>query len=186
LPIASPFARPLAVLAAAGVAALLALVPAQAQQNQPAAQAPAAQVNANPTPAQLALAKEVVVGSGVGKSFETMIPQFLEEARQSLTSGRPELAKDLTEVINGLRPEFEAQGEDMLAIAAKVVASRLSEQELKDVSAFFKSPSGQKYVQVQPYMLDDMFRQMQAWTQKLSEQVITRIRAEMKKRGHDI
>lgn len=184
MPIASVVGRPLAVLAVAGLAAALALAPAQAQQNQPAAQAPA--VNPTPSPAQLALARDVVIGSGIGRSFETMIPQFLEQARQSLTSGRPELSKDLTEVINGLRPEFEAQREDMLAIAAKVVASRLSEQELKDVSAFFKSPSGQKYVQVQPFMLDDMFRQMQAWTQKLSEQVITRIRAEMKKRGHDI
>jgi uncharacterized protein len=174
------------MLASASLATAVALAPVQAQQAQPAAPAPAPAINANPTPAQLALARDVVIGSGIGRSFETMIPQFLEQARQSLTSGRPELAKELTDVINGLRPEFEAQREDMLAIASKVVASRLTEQELKDVSTFFKSPSGQKYVQVQPFMLDDMFRQMQAWTQKLSEQVITRIRAEMKKRGHDI
>jgi hypothetical protein len=172
------FRLPLAAIAALSAICLAAAAPASAQQ------APA--VNPNPSPAQLALAKDIVVNSGISRSFESMIPTFLEQARQGLSTSRPELAKDLTEVVNQLKTEFDAQKEEALQLASQVVASRMSEPELKDVATFFKSPSGQKYVAVQPYMLDDMFRQMQTWTQKLSEQIMTRMRAEMKKRGHDI
>ena len=49
-----------------------------------------------------------------------------------------------------LKPEFESQREDILNAAARTFAGRMSEPELKEVAAFYKSASGQKYVSVQP------------------------------------
>jgi hypothetical protein len=106
--------------------------------------------------------------------------------KSNLLTTRPEIGKDLTEVLGRLKPEFEGQREDILNAAARIFASRLSEPELKDVAAFDKSASGQKYVAAQPPVMDELFGQMQAWSQRLSEFMIGRVRAEMKKKGVDL
>ncbi len=62
----------------------------------------------------------------------------------------------------------------------------MTEAELKDVAAFFKSPSGVKYVQTQPAILDDIVREIATWSQNLSEYILIRARAEMGKRGHQL
>lgn len=169
-------------LAAASLAMLLSVGAAIAQAPAPSPSAPVASVSQS----HLQAGREVVTGSGMSRSFDAILPQFVTEVRQTFTTTRPELTKDLNEVIEQVRPEIEARKEEMVTTAAQVFASRLTEAELKDIGTFFNSPSGKRYVETQPLILDEMFKEMQAWTQRLSEFVVTRIRAEMKKRGHDI
>ena len=78
------------------------------------------------------------------------------------------------------------QKQRMVDIAAKIYAKRLSEAELKDVVAFFRSPSGKRYVETQPQVLDDLVGAMQDWSQDVSEYMMVRVRVEMGKRGHQL
>jgi hypothetical protein len=64
-----------------------------------------------------------------------------------------------------------------------VLAKRMSEQELKDTANFFLSPSGKKYVDVQPAAFGEIIALAQAWREKLSTEVLARAREEMKKKG---
>jgi hypothetical protein len=167
----SALRRPSAIAAALALMASAFAGPAVSQQ----AATPPAALNQNPTPGQLSLARDLVISSGVARSFESLIPQYMDQIRNGLSSTRPEIVNDLNQVLADLKPEFEGQR-----------AQRLSEPDLKDSVAFFKSQAGQAYVAAQPQMLDDLFREMQGWTQRLSEFMVTRIRAEMKKKGHEI
>jgi hypothetical protein len=178
----SALRRPSAIAAALALMASAFAGPAVSQQ----AATPPAALNQNPTPGQLSLARDLVISSGVARSFESLIPQYMDQIRNGLSSTRPEIVNDLNQVLAALKPEFEGQREEMLGIASRVYAQRLSEPDLKDSVAFFKSQAGQAYVAAQPQMLDDLFREMQGWTQRLSEFMVTRIRAEMKKKGHEI
>jgi hypothetical protein len=137
------------------------------------------------TPAHLAVAKEVVQLSGIGRSFEGVIPQFSEQMRQSFSTTRPEIMKDLGQTLQDLRPEFEAQREELMNAAARVFAARLNEADLKEISAFFKTPAGGRYVSAQPKVMEDLFGEMQAWSRRLSEFMMTRVRAELKKKNID-
>ena len=76
--------------------------------------------------------------------------------------------------------ESELQG------ASRGMFERMTEAELKDVTTFFKSPSGLKYVQAQPLILDAIVKEIATWTQNVSEYILIRARAEMKKRGHEL
>ncbi|MBV8568951.1 MAG: DUF2059 domain-containing protein [Methylobacteriaceae bacterium] len=138
-----------------------------------------------PSPAQIAAAKDVVVASGMSRSFEVFVPQIMQQLMQTLTRTRPELATDLEAVLKQLEPEFQARQSEMIETAALSFAKRMSEGELKDTATFFKSPSGKKYVESQPAILDEVVTGIQGWTQKLSNDIMDRARAEMKKKGHD-
>jgi uncharacterized protein len=172
----NPFFR----LAALGIAASLCGAPAIAQQAAPApAQQPAA------APSHIAAAREVAILSGITRSIDLVAPQFYDKLKeQSVT--RPELGKDLNEVLESLNPEMDLQKQQMIATIARILASRMSEAELKDVATFFKSASGKKYVETQPLVLDELVRAMQAWTQDLAQYIMVRVRAEMGKRGHQM
>jgi hypothetical protein len=156
-------------------------VPALAQQPS----APPAQAQTQYAPSHLVLAREVAIGSGLTRSFDAIIPQFSEQIKQQAVT-RPELTKDLDATLVALAPEMELQKQQMIATTARVFASRLSEAELKEVAAFFKSGAGQKYVQTQPLVLDELVREMQTWTQNVAEYLMVRVRAEMAKRGHQM
>ena len=137
------------------------------------------------TPNHLALAREVMLGSGIARSFDSILPTFAQQIRQQALT-RPDMTKDLDEVLTGLQPEMELQKQRMIDIAARIYAAQLSEAELQDIATFFRSPSGKRYVATQPQILDQMVQAMQGWTQDVSEYAMVRVRAEMGKRGHDM
>lgn len=173
--------------ATACLALALSTASALAQQAVPATPAPAAPAApAQPTAAHLAAAKDVIQLSGLSRSFEFVVPQFMDQLRQTFATTRPEIMTELTNTLTQLRPEFEAQKNDLLTSASRIFAGRMNEAELKEVATFFRSPAGQRYVAAQPQMMDDLFQEMQAWSRRLSDLMMTRTRAEMKKKNIDM
>lgn len=169
------FAAPLA----AALAMALISAPAAAQT------APAATAVPEPSASHLAVARDVAKASGLTRSIDAVVPELYDQLKQSGVT-RPELVKDLNEVLVILEPEMEKQKLLMTAQAARVFARNLTEAELKEIAAFFNSPIGQKYVSTQPIILDGVVREMQNWTESVSEYLVVRVRAEMGKRGHQL
>jgi len=145
----------------------------------------AAVAQAQPSQTHLAAAREVALNSGITRTFDGMLTALEDQLRQ-ITVTRPELTKDLNEVITSLKPEMELQKQQMINATARVFATRMTEAELKEVANFFKSPAGLKYVQTQPLVLDDLVKEIQTWTQNVAEYLMIRARAELGKRGHQI
>lgn len=169
----------------AGLLAATLSSPALAQPKAAAPAAPAAPQPAAITPSHLALAKEVMLSSGIARSFDSILPAFGEQIKQAAVT-RPELTKDLADVIEKMQPELELQKQRIIDIASRIYATKLTEAELRDIATFFRSPSGKRYVETQPQVLDDMVQAMQTWTQEVSEYMMVRVRAEMGKRGHQL
>ena len=89
-------------------------------------------------------------------------------------------------MLAAVRPEFDKKVDEMIDSAAQLYTQRFSPKELEDVAAFFKSASGRKYVGMQPVLMSDMFVAMQAWSQKISVDMMSRVREEMRKKGHEL
>ncbi|WP_232629716.1 DUF2059 domain-containing protein [Methylobacterium sp. Leaf118] len=159
--------------------------PAQKPTAKPGTPAPQAPAEPTITPSHLALAREVMLSSGIGRSFDTIMPAMADQIRKNAVT-RPDLAKDLDEVLKSLEPEMALQKNRLIEVASRIYAKRLSEAELNEVVVFFRSPAGQRYVETQPQVLDDMVGAMQDWTQEVSEYIMVRTRAEMGKRGHSL
>ena len=156
----------------------------QTAPNTPPGQTGAAP--AAPSPSHLAAARVLVIACGMSRSFSIIIPQFMDQIGSSLTQTRPELIHDLNAVLTGLKPEFDKQADEMVDIAAQIYVKQMSEPDLKSAVAFFESPAGRKYVETQPAFLTEVVTAMQGWRGKISTDMMTRVRAEMKKMGHEI
>ena len=133
----------------------------------------------------LAAARELVVATGASTSIDRIIPALTEQVRRQIVT-RPELSKDLNEVLSGMAPELEQQRQQGLLVAARAYAKLLTEAEIKDCLTFFRSPSGIKYVKIQPVLTEEVVETVTAWSQLAGEYIINRARAEMTKRGHQM
>lgn len=190
----SSFSASKPVASAAALALLFAATGVFAQQTPPAASplSPSPNLPTAPAPpsepsaASVALAREVIVASGLTRSFEIIVPQFLDQIGTTVTRTRPDLIRDLNTVMEQIKPEFDKQTQDVITNAARSYAQRLNDKQLKDISDFFKSPSGVAYVAAQPQIMGDLFSSLQGFSQRLANDMMTRVREEMKKRGHDI
>jgi len=139
-----------------------------------------------PSATAIATAKELITVKGGAKLFEPLVPGVIEQAKNVFLQANPTLSKDLNEVAAKLRVDYAPKSAEVLTDVAKLYAARFTEQELKDALAFYKSPLGRKLLLEEPNILDQSMRNAQTWADKLSEEVIGKMRAEMKKRGRDI
>jgi uncharacterized protein len=139
-----------------------------------------------PSATAFATAKELITVKGAAAIFDPLVPGVIEQAKSVFLRTNPMLGKDLNEVAAKLRADYAPRGVEVIDDTAKLYATRFTEQELKDALAFYKSPLGRKLLVEEPKILDEGMRNAQTWANKLSEEVIGKIRAEMKKRGHDI
>jgi hypothetical protein len=159
----------------------------RAQQTAPSIQAGAnAPAPAAASPSHLAAARALVIACGMSRSFSSIVPQFLDQIGSSLAQTRPELSHDLSAVLAQIKPEFDKQVDEMIDLAAQIYVKQMSEPDLKTAVAFFESPAGKKYVETQPAFVSEIVTAMQGWQGKLSTDMMTRVREEMKKRGHEI
>ncbi len=167
-------------------AALLIAGGALAQQP---AQAPAAPPAAAPptfTESHIAAAREVVIGSGLSRGFDSMAAQIADQLRATISRQRPELIRDMEESLKPIVAEMSKQTEPIMAAASQLFAARLTEPELKEIGAFFKTAAGQRYVNVQGTMLNDLFAEMQVFSQTMGNIMMDRLREDMRKKGHQL
>ena len=141
---------------------------------------------ADPKPEHIAKARRLILATGISRSFQIIIPEFMEQIGNSLTQSRPELVPDMNIVLDQLRPEFDKQSDEMVEQSARIYASLLSEKDIDAILTFFDSEAGKKYVGAQPLFLNQLVSGMQAWQQKISITMMSRVREEMKKKGHDL
>jgi uncharacterized protein len=172
----------------AGAALVLSTAAALAQAQQPAAPGPAAAAPAQQTftESHLAAARDVVIGSGLSRGFDGMVPQIADQIRTSISRTRPELIKDMEEALKGLIPELTPQTAQMIISSSRLFAARMTEPELKEIGAFFKTPAGVKYVNTQGPMLNELFAEMQVFSQTLGNVMMDRLREELRKKNHQL
>jgi uncharacterized protein len=139
-----------------------------------------------PSPTAVDLARQIILIKGGANMFDPIVPGVIETAKNNFLPTNPGLSKDLNEVALQLRREFEPKRSELLNEVARAYAERFTEQELKELLTFYKSPLGQKIVIEEPRALDAGMARAQDWANNFSEVVMSRMRAEMKKRGHDL
>jgi uncharacterized protein len=168
------FAR---ILSAAGLAVGLVL------SGVPAA---VAQQPAPPSPAALAAAREILTMKNAVGIYRNVVPSLVEQTKEVLLQNNLNYQKDLNEVAvivaQGLAGREKEVGEGM----AKIYASDFTEQELKDLLTFYKSPLGQKLLLQEPRTIQASVAYMNQWSRSFAEVVNAQFRVEMRKRGKEI
>lgn len=147
------------------------------------AQAPAP---AQPSAASVAIARELIVIKGGSAMFDPIVSGVIEFVKGTFVPTNPQLSGELNEVAVKLRKDYDSKRTDLLNEVASVYAQKFTEAELKELIAFYKSPTGKKMAAEEPAAIDEGLKRAQTWADAFSAEVMTKFRDEMKKKGHDL
>ena len=136
------------------------------------------------SPAAMASAKELITITGTTSLFSPLITGVVEQAKVLYLQQNPGLAKDLNEIATQIRADLQPRFSELTEEVARLYAANFTEQELKDILAFYKTTAGKKLLTEQPKIVDNSMKFAQDWANKLSDLVIAKMRDELKKRGH--
>jgi uncharacterized protein len=143
------------------------------------AQAPAVKL----TPEHIQLGREVVEASGAAKSFENVIPTFLEQAKSVILGSNPDLSRDLNTIGEQIKPDFQKRVGDLLNNIGEAYARSFTADELKKIRDFYASPEGKKMVANQQTVLEGAYVQSQEWSQVMTRDILARYKAEFAKKN---
>jgi hypothetical protein len=150
--------------------------PALAQQAAPPKSSPAA----------IAAAKEILTIKNAGAMYANAVPGLVDKTKIALIQQNLNYQKELTEVAQVVAQQLKGRESEIGDGMAQVYASEFTEQELKDLVTFYKSPLGKKLIEAEPRAIGLSMAFMNSWAQNFAETVMGAFRAEMRKRGKEI
>lgn len=119
-----------------------------------AAQPAAAQESANVDPARIAAAKALMDATGMTKQMDQMVAVMGEGFRKGAKdAGGGAMADKMGDDFDGHMKRLLSYRDAMLEEFAVVYAQQFTVDELKAVTDFYKSPTGQKFIQASPELM---------------------------------
>ena len=145
-----------------------------------------AQTSPQPSPAAVLLARQILDIKDASGLFRPLIRGVIIKARNTFLQTNFMWQRDLDEIAVNLERQYDPRVNELVDATARIYASHFTEQELKDLLAFYQSPVGRKAVTEEPKALDQSMVNAGKWADDFSQEVIASMRAEMKKRGKDM
>jgi len=169
------------IMSVAGLVLGLALagLPASAQQ-------PAAPPLKPASPAAIAAAKEILAAKNAAAMYAAAVPNIVQQTKEALLQANLNYQKDLNEVAVIVAQTLAGREKEIGDGMAQIYANEFTEQELKDLVTFYRSPLGQKLLTAEPRAIQFSMSFMNQWAQNFAETVNAQFRAEMRKRGKQI
>ena len=150
---------------------LLAVFPARAQ---------------SPSPYAMVAAHELIVTMRAADYFKAIMPTIVQGLKPAIVQGRPQVERDYDAVMPLLLESMNARVNEIIDQIAAVYARNFTAEELREVLAFYRGPTGQKFVQKLPAITQESMLIGQRFGQSIGGEIRARMIEELRKRGHDI
>jgi uncharacterized protein len=142
---------------------------------------------AQPSPAAIAAAKEILAMKHASNQYSQAVPSIVNHTKDQLLAAHPvNYEQYLDEVAVNVKKEFAGREQEVGEGLATVYANIFTEQELKDLVTFYKSSLGQKLLAGEPRAIEAGEAYMSQWGQRFAQTVMTQFQIEMHKRGKDL
>lgn len=138
-----------------------------------------------PIPADaVAAARELMTAMKVTDQFKALLPNVLQAMKPAIVQGRPDVEKDFDVIAPVLLDGMNVRVNELANELAGVYARNFTPAEMRQITAFYHSPAGQKLVEKMPAISQQSLPIGQAWGQKIATELQGRIAEELRKRGH--
>jgi hypothetical protein len=145
---------------------------------------------AAPAPAQspdaIKAAKDLMAVMHSADNFKAMMPSIMQALKPAVVQGRPEVERDFDALVPVLLGAMNSRLDDMIDKIAGVYANNFTAAELNEVAAFYRGPTGQKFVQRLPGIMQASLTIGQQFGQQLAGDLRQRMIEELRKKGHKI
>jgi hypothetical protein len=138
------------------------------------------------SPEAIEAAHELVTASRAADQLKTLLPLFMQQLKPAVVQGRAEVARDYDLIMPALIESMAARSDAFAAAIADIYARTFTADELRQVTAFYRSPIGQKFLEKMPVIAQESMAMGQKFGQEIAAEMRTRMIEELRKRGHNI
>ena len=141
------------------------------------------------SPEAIAAARELVVVMRAAEQFKTILPLLMRQLKPAIVQGRPEVERDFDAMIPVLQEMMGGQSEPMAKLIddfAMIYARNFTADEMRRVTAFYREPVGQKFVEKMPVITQESMSAGQEFGRAIAVELQKRMVEELRKRGHKI
>ena len=136
-----------------------------------------------PSAAAVALATQILQLKGGLAAFDPALEGVIIHHKTTFLQINPNAAKVLSDMEPKLKADAAAKRKELHGEVARAYASQFTEQELKDLLAFYNTPLGKKVIEGEPKAGEEAAKRVQAWVDKYADEVSAKMRAELKSKG---
>jgi hypothetical protein len=134
----------------------------------------------------MAAARELVAAAHTGDQLKTLLPLIMQQLKPAIVQGRPEVERDYDALVPQLIEGASARTAAFEEGVATVYARNFSADELRQVTAFYRSPVGQTFLSKLPLIMQQSMAMGQQLGQAIGNDLRNRMLEELRKRGHNI
>jgi hypothetical protein len=140
----------------------------------------------SPSPESTAAAKELIDTINLANQFKNLVPVIMKNLKPAIVQGRSNVDRDYDAMMPVLLEAFQARVGELTDALAIIYSSNFSAEELHTVTAFYKTPAGQKFLQKQPLLVQQTMTAGQKFGQSIAEDMQKRMIEELRKKGHTL
>ena len=148
--------------------------------------APAAAQSPAPPADSLAAAKELVTVMRLGDQLKALLPIIMQGMKPAIVQNRPEVERDYDAVLPLMLGLTNERIGEYIDVMAAIYARNFSAAELGEVTAFYRTPTGQKMLEKLPSLTQESMFAGQQFGQSLAREFELRVKDELRKKGHNL
>jgi uncharacterized protein len=163
----TPFAR----IAGLFVAILLLVAPVRAQ---------------SPSPDAEGAARALVNTIRLADQYKVILPTIFQHLKPVIVQNRPEVERDFDALMPVLRDRMNARIDELVSAVVLIYASNFTAAELRDLTAFYNTPTGQKFLQKTPVVTQQTMLAGQKFGQSAGAEAQKQMLEELRNKGHSL
>jgi uncharacterized protein len=131
----------------------------------------------------MAAAKAAIEASHVADGLDNILLAVAQQTKGLLSRNDPSHSSQIDEVTNAVALELAAKRPELDRQVQEIWATRFTKSELEEIAKFYASPVGQKLSKETNNLVQMSGVAAQVWQQKLSQEMLAKVREELKKKG---
>ena len=122
--------------------------------------------------------------SGASRITTQMVNAMMPQMRDLILKMRPDISKQhLDMLLDEFTQVFSESAPKFIETIIPLYEQRFSQKEIRDVIAFYRTPTGQKMLAELPGLMSDGMRIGQQWGQAVAQVAVQRIETRIKELG---
>ena len=133
-----------------------------------------------------AAARELITTMKLGDQFKAMMPMIFKAFKPAIVQNRPDVDRDFDALVPILLGKMSDRVKELEDAVVVVYASNFSAAELRDLTAFYKSPTGQKLLQKTPFITQQTMAAGQKFGQTAGAEAQKEMMEQLRNKGHSL
>jgi hypothetical protein len=140
----------------------------------------------SPNPEAATAARELMDTMKLTDQFKAILPTIFQQLKPAIVQNRPEVERDLDSFMPILADKMGSRLGELENAIALIYASNFTAAELRELTAFYKTSTGQKFLQKMPTVTAQTMAAGQKFGQSTAADAQKQILDALRSKGHQL